>query len=522
MNIPNPVDPTGAPSSDGGGVRKHIRGSSLLFLGRIIALFINFVGQVLIVRYLSKNDFGAFAYVVSVVSMGSSIALLGVHKAVHRWLPIYLEGEDRASAMGTIVLVLVSTLTLGIAVICLTFGLRGFLQDNVVSDPQSVGLLLIMITLVPLQGIDAIFQGLCAVFASPRAIFIRRHILGPALKLAAVITVLATQGDVQLLAIGYLVAGIIGVAAYVFLLIRVMRNSTMYRPDEPIRLRIPFREVYSYCLPLLTTDILLILRTTAVVVVLESFRGTEDVAEFQAVYPVAALNLLIMQSLRFLYTPFASRLFARNDTEGIHEIYSQTTAWITIISFPIFAVCVFLAEPVTEALFGVRYSDASTVLTILAVGFYFNSALGLNLYTLNVFARVGFVAAVNTFVAVLALVLYFTLIPSYGALGAAIATTTTVIVYNVLNQVGLVMGTGVGRFRGSHVRIYAAVAMVTAILLGVRMVTSSVWVLLPLIVIAGFGLLRWSRDLLAIADTFPELTRVPGFRFILGGQRDGA
>jgi O-antigen/teichoic acid export membrane protein len=522
MSTPDPVDPPEAPSSDGGGVRGHIRGSSVLFLGRMIALFINFVGQVLIVRYLSKNDFGAFAYVLAVVSMGSSLGLLGVHKAVVRYLPIYLEREDRAAAMGTIVLVLASTLTLGIVIIFLTVGLSGFLQDNVVSDPQSVGLLLIMIMLVPLQGIDSIFQGMCAVLASPRAIFIRRHILGPMLKLAAVITVLVTEGDVQLLAKGYLVAGIIGVAAYVFLLRRVMRNSVMYRAEGALRLRIPFREVYSYCLPLLTTDLLLILRTTAVVVVLEMFRGTEDVAEFQAVYPVAALNLLIMQSLRFLYTPFASRLFARQDTEGIHELYSQTTAWITIISFPIFAVCVFLSEPLTEALFGVRYSDASIVLTILAVGFYFNAALGLNLYTLNVFARVGFVAAVNTVVAALALVLYFILIPSYGALGAAVATTTTVIVYNVLNQVGLVMSTGVGRFRGSHVRIYLAVVMVGTILLGVRMVTSSVWILLPLIVISGFGLLRWSRDLLAIADTFPELTRVPGIRLIVGGRRDGA
>jgi O-antigen/teichoic acid export membrane protein len=246
------------------------------------------------------------------------------------------------------------------------------------------------------------------------------------------------------------------------------------------------------------------------------------VAEFQAVFPVAALNLLIMQSLRFLYTPFASRLFARHDTEGINQLYSQTTAWITIITFPIFAVCVFLSGPVTEALFGARYSDASTVLAILAVGFYFNSAMGLNLYTLNVFARVGIVAAVNTVVAALALVLYFTLIPSYGALGAAIASSATVIVYNVLNQTGLVMSTGVGRFRGPHVQVYVAVAIVGAILLGVRMVTSSVWILLPLIVISGLGLLRWSRDLLAIADIFPELTRVPGFRFILGERRDGA
>ena len=516
MSESDPVNPQVATTPDRGIVRSHIRGSSLLFLGRIIALLINFVTQVLIVRYLSKNDFGAFAYAVAVVSAGSSLGLLGLHKAVHRYVPIYQEREDWPAMMGTIVLVLASTLALGLAIIALTFGLSGFLQDNVVSNPRSVGLLLIMITLVPLQGFDSIFQGMCAVFASPRAIFFRRHILGPLLKLAAIITVLVTEGSVEALATGYLVAGIIGVAAYLFLLKRVIGNSAMPRQEGAFKLRIPFREVYAYCIPLLTTDFLLVLKTELVIIVLESYRGTSEVAEFQAVFPLAALNLLIMQSLRFLYTPLASRLFARHDSAGIQQLYSQTTAWITIVTFPIFAVCVFLAGPLTETLFGARYADAATILTILAVGFYFNSAMGFNLFTLNVYARVGFISAVNAVVAALALTLYFTLIPSYGALGAAIATTTAMIVQNILYQYGLVKNTDVGHFSGAHVQVYMAVALVGTILLAVRIVTSSVWVLLPVIVISALGLIRWSRDLLAIADTFPELTRIPGFHYLVG------
>ena len=232
MSTPDPDDPPEASSSDVISVRRHIRGSSLLLLGRIIAILINFLAQVLIVRYLSKNDFGAFAYALSVVSMGSSLGLLGVHKAVVRYLPIYLERKDWAAIVGTIVLVLASTLTLGIALIALTFGLSGFLEESVVSNPHSVGLLLIMITLVPLQGFDSIFQGMCAVFASPRSIFIRRHILGPALKLAAVITVLVTEGSVELLATGFLVAGIVGVAAYVLLLRRVSLLSRPWRNHQ--------------------------------------------------------------------------------------------------------------------------------------------------------------------------------------------------------------------------------------------------------------------------------------------------
>ena len=42
----------------------------------------------LIVRYLSKSDFGAFAYALAVASMGSSMVLFGLDKAIARFVPI--------------------------------------------------------------------------------------------------------------------------------------------------------------------------------------------------------------------------------------------------------------------------------------------------------------------------------------------------------------------------------------------------------------------------------------------------
>ncbi len=42
--------------------RKQIRGSSLLVAGRVLSMAVGFGAQVATVRYLSKGDFGAFAY----------------------------------------------------------------------------------------------------------------------------------------------------------------------------------------------------------------------------------------------------------------------------------------------------------------------------------------------------------------------------------------------------------------------------------------------------------------------------
>ena len=60
---------------------------------------------------------------------------------------------------------------------------------------------------------------------------------------------------------------------------------------------------------------------------------------------------------------------------------------------------------------------------------------------------------------VINVVLNLILIPAYGALGAAIGTTVTLIAYNVLKQVGLRAGTGVRLLVGDAVRPFVAVGV---------------------------------------------------------------
>jgi len=46
---------------------------TLLLIGRILALGIAFLVQVLLVRYLSKDSYGSFAYVLSLVIFAQTI-----------------------------------------------------------------------------------------------------------------------------------------------------------------------------------------------------------------------------------------------------------------------------------------------------------------------------------------------------------------------------------------------------------------------------------------------------------------
>ena len=55
-------------SEQDGESRKQVRGSTLLLMGRCIALLINLAVQVITVRYLAKEEYGAFAFGISMLA----------------------------------------------------------------------------------------------------------------------------------------------------------------------------------------------------------------------------------------------------------------------------------------------------------------------------------------------------------------------------------------------------------------------------------------------------------------------
>jgi O-antigen/teichoic acid export membrane protein len=513
-------DPAGGPRTDGGtgpSVRGYIRGSGLLLGGRGVSILLNLAVQVLTVRYLSKSDYGAFAYALGVASIGSSTVLMGLGKTIPRFIPIYQERGDYARVFGTMALAAGTVWGLGLSLMVLLFGVRGLLLDSVVPDPLTLSLLLILIALAPLNAFDHLLQNVVAIFARPRAIFFRRQVLGPGLKLMAILLVIAVAGDVYLLAYGYLVGGALGIWLYLSVLRREWRRQGLFAHLDPRRLRMPAREIFGFSVPMITAELPVLLRGSAVVLLLGYFQTTDAVAEYRAVYPVARLNLVVYQAFGFLFVPIASRMFARADAAGLNDLYWRTSALIVVLTFPVFAATTAVAAPLTVLMFGSTYASAALVLAVLAVGEYVNAALGFNADTLRVYGRVRYAVLSNIATAIAFLVLAALLIPRYGALGAAVAASGSALVHMACNHAGLwIAGTGI-RLPD---RRFLAVSLAAAGLVGG--VLAAQWVLRPSLLgglalsgLASLVLLRITRRVVRIEESFPELLRVPLLRRVL-------
>ncbi len=521
-------------------VRRQIRGSSLLLFGKFISIGVNFVIQVLIVRYLSKSEYGAFAYALSIVSLGETIVTLGLDRAITRFVPIYHERGDYPKMLGTLVMVLSTILSLGLALVLTVIGVQA-IADNMLAATQSSGgvgmvsvyfstllaeplvhdyhlvslLLAILIILSPLQALDNIFNGMFAVFSRPSAIFFQKYILGPALRVITVALLILGQSNTVFLAVGYTLSGLVGILIFGFVLYRVMRTQRIFQLVPLRSIQIPAREVLAFTVPLLASDLVYVVMNAVDAVLLGQFHGTESVAALRAVQPTARFNQVILTSFALLFTPAAARMFARGDGERINELYWKNAVWIAVLSFPIFALTFSLAQPLTLLLYEERYAQSAIIMALLSFGYYFNSATGQNGLTLKVMGRLRYIVTVDIFAAVLNLGVNLWTIPRYGALGAAVGTTVTLVIFNVLKQAGLMRGTGVHAFDRRYLRAYIVIALAAGGLLLIQSLLSvPIWVGVVLAMVTSVLVVRLNRDILDVKETFPELMRIPIVRLL--------
>jgi O-antigen/teichoic acid export membrane protein len=536
LELPVVDDPLGLPAADaasagerGGSVeptattapttaRAQIRGSSLLLVGRAVSMAVNFLVQVLTVRYLTKTDYGAFAYALAIVDLGQMVATFGMDRTVTRFLSIDDEHGHYDRLFGTLVFSVGTILSLGLAVVLVSDGIQALTSSGLSGDGNATTLLLILILLAPIQALDSVLTGVLSVFASPRSIFIRRFVVAPGLKLAVIALLVLSQAGVTFLAWGYVAAGVIGLVVYGILLGRLFSVRGLWARFRWRQMDIPVRELVLFTIPLLTTDLVYIVLNTSDAILLGWFRGASDVAAYRVVIPAAGLNQLVFSSFTLLFVPAAARLFARNDREGVRDLYWQTAVWMAVISFPLFALTFSLAGDVTHLLFGARYDSSAVYLALLSVAYYVNTALGFNGLTLRVYGAMRSIVLINVGAAVLNLALNLILIPAYGPLGAAIGTTISLIVHNVLKQIGLNRVTGISLFDARYARVYFVITVGAVGLLLVEAIASPGFVIeLTLAAAVSIVVFALTRDELRIGDTFPELLRLPLARRLFGG-----
>ena len=127
-------------------------------------------------------------------------------------------------------------------------------------------------------------------------------------------------------------------------------------------------------------------------------------------------------------------LGARGDQESLDNFARDAAHWTFWPSLAAAVIILALGVPLLW-LFGPQFVDGYPVMLILVVGFLFRSSMGPAEFLLNMLGKQSLCAAVLVSVALLNVALNFALVPHYGLIGAATATSVALMTAALMNNV---------------------------------------------------------------------------------------
>jgi O-antigen/teichoic acid export membrane protein len=494
-------------SSSAGVTRDQIRGSSLLLAGNVFSLAVTFLPHLFLVRYLPTDAYGHLAYALSLVAVCKTYAL-GFNEAMSRFVPIYHARSEYSKALGSVVVVFATTFLIS-AFFIAAFSLASEpILALMTNGREPSGTLLILMFLIPLETTEVLIMNLFACFGKTTVILWGRYIVPPGLRAIAIIFTISLRRDLQFLAVGYSLAEVVTVLPFGLLLILELRRQKLLTRLPNLSLSI--REIFGFSVPLMASNIIGLLGSSLPVLLLGYFHPISTVAYYRVVLPAAILSNMILGNFMPLYMPSASRLFAKGDQHGINDLFWQTSLWMSALAFPIFLATFCFSQPLTTFLYGERYAPSSRILAVLSLGYFSNVIFGFNGVTLKVLGKIRLMVLLNIVTPIAIVVLNLLLIPRYGSIGAAVATSIGVIFQNLFRQFGLKLAGGVSFFEKRFLPFFFALGLSALALLGIQSLTPhDIYLALALVAIVSAFVLWLVKKHLRIADTFPELLRLP-------------
>jgi O-antigen/teichoic acid export membrane protein len=394
-------------------------------LGMIISGALGYIQTVAMTHMVSRSTYGIFLLVYTMAVFISQLTKLGLDGVLLRFLPAYRAREERRLAAGLALFSFWVPAAVGLA--C-ALGLsllanpiaRGVFHNAAYATPMREASLII-----PLNGLlSVVLNGLQAIKVVKWQVYVGRVIEPVAtLTLLALFYLIGFRLDALIFAYVFslLLSVIVGRIAFKRLAGNLIHAEPEYVPGEWMRFGAAM---------LFNVMTIAVIQSTDVLGV-GAFDTAGQVSLYGAADRIGSLIAMPFFALNIVFTPMISEMYARREMRQLERMFALVTRWSFAVSWPICLCCVIYSAPIL-GIFGKGYVAGSTALVILAAGSIINAGTGPvnSILIMTGQLRVLWFNTSLRLVANVALVLL--LIPRYGILGAALASSLTVALLNAV------------------------------------------------------------------------------------------
>jgi len=405
--------------------KKLVFDASIVFFLGLLSSIMGYLIKVTLSRQLTLEEFGLFYSVFTFVNFFIVFKDFGIGQSLTKLIPEFLARKEYGKVKYSIKFVFFINLVMGLIFTTIFILISKFLTQNYFKNELAKPLLIILSLYFVLYSFYIIFIHIFVGFQ--KSILYSQNLFLINLFVFIGLFIFKKFGVISP-AVSYLFASIIGVIFGIVALSMIFSFRHVSSTSKNVR-----SKLFDYGFPLLVSSIGFVFIAQIDTLLLTKFRSLAEIGIYNVVLPTSMLLITFGSSLALVMLPMISESWVKKEFKILSEIINKIYKYAFILTIP-FALVVFVfSELILKVLFGVGFISGGVALKILAIGATLFSVAAINNNITVAIGKPRQVTKIILLAAALNFVLNLLLIPSYGIIGAALATSFAYLVVLVLS-----------------------------------------------------------------------------------------
>jgi O-antigen/teichoic acid export membrane protein len=410
------------------------RGAALNLGGAGVSGVLGFVLAVVVARGLGAAQSGVFFATIAFVNIVGAVTELGAPSGVVRQISRFRAIGRAEDVPATLRSAIVPVAVIGVVIGAVMYAAAPELGRFIAGDEdgsEAAEYLRVAALFVAVSGCASVLTRAFQGFGQMLPVVILQMLLLPVLRTllcgGAVLVGLEAAG------IGlawYLPVLVVLVASIPWLRIRVSQTRVesveVPRPSSQVA-----SEFWRFTAFQAVATVVQVVLLRLDVVLVSSLRSAEEAGIYAAASRYLTFGVMISTAVVFVIGPQLSGMIAQRSFGRARGVYQAATMWLSAISFPIYLALAAFA-PLMLRLFGEKFTQGATALTILSLAMLVNMGTGAVRAALFMGGKSSWILLDNAVALAVNVALNLILIPEYGMSGAAVSWAASIVAGNLL------------------------------------------------------------------------------------------
>ena len=406
-----------------------IKGSSISLVLKVIGMFFGYVIMLFITKYYGAEEWGIYSLCITVLSVALLLPRFGFDSSLVRIIAELNVENKQSSIYGVLIKSIIISVALSLGVIVIVTLFSDILVSKVIKQQEMIYYFkIINIAVIPM----ALLTIISAVFQALKKTTLYMLFQTTLINVVFFIFLLLYKSlEINLRTFNLYVISVVVVLLISFLFLYKTLKSFKKNPTEHKE-----RGTYSYTkickvsFPMMMSSSFALLMGWSDIFMLSYYKTATDIGVYNSTLKLAALSSITLMAVNAIATPKFVEFYTSKNILGLEEIVKKSTKMIFLTSLPILLILIVFSKPIL-GFFGDEFRLGYLALIYLCISRFVNAISGSVGYIMQMTDQQKVFQNILIIAFVINLVLNYLLIPKYSYEGAAIASSLSMIFWNI-------------------------------------------------------------------------------------------